>query len=139
MTNGEGSALAAKKILLVDDEPVVTRLMSLLLRRRGYEVRAENDSTKALEVAEAFRPDVIILDIIMPKLDGGELALLIQQSTSLGRPPLLFLSASCAVATERKNRQLTFLGFPFLEKPAQIEAIAAYLQSVNPEAAFGAG
>ena len=61
-----------KRILLVDDEPSITRLLKLNLEQTGdYEVATENVSKAALATAEEFRPDLILLDVMMPDLDGG--------------------------------------------------------------------
>ena len=64
-----------KRILLVDDEPAFTRLMKLNLEcNSAYEVKVENDGGKALAAARAYRPDLIFLDVIMPDVDGGQVA-----------------------------------------------------------------
>src|SRR4051812_29508069 len=93
------------RILIVDDEPETTRLLQLILqRKRPYEVRVKNHSKQALDVARAFKPDVILLDIIMPELDGGDVARLIRHEPSFERVPIIFLSA-CAQP---------IAGYPFL-------------------------
>ena len=64
-----------KKILLVDDDESITRTLKLFLDRRGgYEVRTENRGSQAVQVARDFRPDLIVLDIVMPDADGGAIA-----------------------------------------------------------------
>ena len=66
---------AKKRILIVDDEGSITRLLKLNLEQTGdYEVATENVSKAALAAAEAFRPDLMLLDVMMPGLDGGALA-----------------------------------------------------------------
>jgi CheY-like chemotaxis protein len=65
--------LKKKRILVVDDDRAVTHVLVRILEITGsYEVRAVNHPTKAVEAAREFRPDLIVLDIIMPTLDGGE-------------------------------------------------------------------
>ena len=64
-----------KRILVVDDEPSITRLLKLNLEQTNeYVVRAENDARAAIAAAEEFKPHLILLDVMMPGLDGGELA-----------------------------------------------------------------
>ena len=61
-----------KRILLVDDEPTSTKLLSALLQKQGFETRSINDSRLALSTAQEFQPEVILLDISMPHVDGYE-------------------------------------------------------------------
>ena len=83
-----------KRILIVDDEPTSTRMTKLVLEQTGdYEVGEENDSVRALATARAFRPAIILLDVVMPKLDGGDLASMIQTDPVLGKVPIVFLTA----------------------------------------------
>src|SRR4029453_11122829 len=64
-----------RRILIIDDDRECTRLVKMLLEKAGsYLVLEENDATKAHQSAQNFRPDVILLDIVMPKTDGGEVA-----------------------------------------------------------------
>jgi len=88
-------------------------LRIILERKRPYEVRVENDSKRALDVTRAFRPDVVLLDIIMPDLDGGDVAALIRNEPSLSKMPIIFLSA-CAQP---------IAGYPFLSKPSPVEKV----------------
>lgn len=61
-----------RRILIVDDEPSFVRLLKLNLERTGqFTVKEEHDGTKALPVATEFRPDLILLDMVMPKIDGS--------------------------------------------------------------------
>lgn len=106
--------MGRKRILIVDDEPETTRLLRIILqRKRPYEVCVENHATRALDTARAFQPDVILLDIIMPELDGGELARLFRHEPHFARVPIIFLSA-CAQPIP---------GYPFLAKPAPVEKV----------------
>ena len=63
------------RILVVDDEKVTTRLLRMTLEQTGkYEVRAENDSRVVVQAALEFHPDLVVLDVIMPDMDGGDVA-----------------------------------------------------------------
>src|ERR1700735_1286857 len=80
-----------KRILVVDDESGFTHLLKLVLPI--YEVREENNPTRAVEVAREFKPDLILLDLIMPEMDGGTLAAKIREEPLLRFVPIVFLTA----------------------------------------------
>ena len=89
-----------KRILLVDDEEGFTRLVQVNLERTGrYIVRGENDATKAVETAAEFQPDLILLDLVMPKMDGPHLGRLIQGDPRLKETRIMFLTGSIASNT----------------------------------------
>jgi CheY-like chemotaxis protein len=112
-------AVEKKRILYVEDDPDVARLTKLMLeRRRPYEVKVETDSKKALGTAQGFHPDVVLLDMIMPEMDGGDVANLLRQDADLKAVPIIFLTAVA------KPLQ----GFPFLSKPVSIEEVIACIE-----------
>ncbi len=81
------------RVLVIDDEPQITRIIRRVLERTSrYEVRTENEATRALAAAREFRPDVILLDVVMPGADGGEVAARIQQDPRLSEVPVVFLT-----------------------------------------------
>ena len=83
-----------KRILIVDDEPGVTRSLKLNLEGTfRYEVRTENDSTHALAAAREFHPDLILLDVIMPGLDGCDVLARIRADPELKDTLIVFLTA----------------------------------------------
>jgi CheY-like chemotaxis protein len=87
--------MSLKRLLLVDDEEPFTRLVKLNLEQTGrYTVRIENDGAKALATAREFAPDLILLDVIMPDADGGEVAALIKADAALKAVPIIFLTAA---------------------------------------------
>lgn len=84
----------AKKILLVDDEEGFTQLLKMNLEKSGgYEVMIENDSTQALATALKFEPNAIVLDVVMPGMDGGDVQAQLQQSPKLSSVPVVMLTA----------------------------------------------
>ncbi len=84
----------SRKILLIDDEVGFTELLKMNLERTGaYEVRIENDSTKALATVRSFMPDAIILDVVMPGMDGGDVQAQLQSNPLLARIPVVMLTA----------------------------------------------
>ncbi len=82
-----------KKILVVDDEVDVTELLSYNLKQRGFVSQSVNDPKRALEVAKTFKPDLIVLDIMMPELSGLQVCRMIRQESMLKGIPIIFLSA----------------------------------------------
>ena len=126
-----GSADKGKRrILIVDDDANSTHLVKILLERSGpYLVLEENDPTKADQTAHSFKPDVILLDIVMPKIDGGELATQIEADRELRDTPIIFLTA--LVTHGEAKSGLHIQGHPFVAKPISIpeliEAIEKHL------------
>ena len=120
-----------KKILIVDDEAGFTRLMKLTLQKTGaYEVTEENDGSRAWETARGVRPDLILMDIVMPKVDGGDAAARIQKDPDLARIPIVFLTA----IVSKKDAQPGGLigGFPFLSKPVSLDELIACIEKHLP-------
>jgi CheY-like chemotaxis protein len=117
-----------KRILVVDDEASITRLLKLNLEQtKDYVVRTENDATLALAAAEEFQPDLILLDVMMPGLDGGELASCFQASPKLKEVPIVFLTAA-ATKAEVYARGGRVGGLPFLAKPVEMAEVIACLK-----------
>jgi CheY-like chemotaxis protein len=116
-----------KRVFIVDDESGFTHLLKLTLERTGrYEVREENDGTKAWLSARDFAPDIIFLDVVMPKIDGGDVAQQIRSDPMLREIPIVFLTA---IVSEKEGGH-TFGGFPFISKPVSLAAIT---QCINEQ------
>jgi CheY-like chemotaxis protein len=121
-----------KRILLVDDEPAFTRMMKLNLEQNGsYEVRIENDGGKVLATARAFRPDLIFLDVIMPDIDGGQVASELRTDPVLQKTPIVFLTAVVS-KNEVIQRGDLIGGQTFLAKPV---TVADMLETIEKFAA----
>jgi len=80
-------------ILIVDDEPTLVLALELLMKKEGYETHAVSDGEKALEVAERLRPDLILLDVMMPKVDGFEVCQRIRANPALSGVSIIMLTA----------------------------------------------
>src|SRR5947208_6854731 len=120
-----------RRILIVDNDRDTTHLVKVLLERTGdYVVLEENEATKAHQSALNFRPDVILLDIVMPKTDGGEVAARIQADPELQNTPIIFLTALVTRA-EAKSR-LNIQGHPFLAKPVSIPELINAIEEHLP-------
>lgn len=115
-----------KRILVVDDEASITRLIKVNLELTGeFAVRVENDARHAFRSAMEFQPDLILLDVLMPGMDGGELAAHFQGSAQFQKVPIIFLTAA-ATKPEVKEHHGRIGGLPFLAKPVEIpEVISA--------------
>jgi len=82
-----------KRILVVDDETDVTELLDYKFRQAGYAVRSLNDPLRAIGLARDFRPDLIILDVMMPELTGVQLLRMVRADALLQDTPVIFLTA----------------------------------------------
>ncbi len=112
-----------KRILVVDDEPSFTRLLKLNLEQTGlYEVHVENAAAQAFSAARLFKPDLILLDVMMPELDGGDLAGQLRQIPSLFKVPIVFLTAAVK-KEEVQSRNGQIGGFPFIAKPVDLQEL----------------
>jgi DNA-binding response OmpR family regulator len=81
------------RILLVDDDPVIVRLLQINFRLEGFEVDAASRGEEALQKVRANRPDVVILDVMMPGIDGWEVARQLKENPAVRHIPVIFLSA----------------------------------------------
>jgi CheY-like chemotaxis protein len=127
-----GSAAKGKRrILIVDDDSNSTHLVKILLERTGpYLVLEENDPTKADQTAHNFKPDVILLDIVMPKIDGGELATQIEADRELHDTPIIFLTA--LVTHGEAKSGLHVQGHPLVAKPISIPELIDAIEKHLP-------
>jgi len=85
--------MVAKKNLLVDDEKDILDMLSYLLRKEGYEVWSANDGKKSIELAKRIVPDLIILDVMMPEMEGVETCIKLREIKGLNDTIIAFLSA----------------------------------------------
>ena len=81
------------RILAVDDEPNIVRLIQVNLERQGYQVETANNGAQALEKIRASRPDLVVSDVMMPEMDGFELLRSIRADARLADLPVIMLTA----------------------------------------------
>ncbi|MFC1568461.1 response regulator transcription factor [Candidatus Margulisiibacteriota bacterium] len=86
-------AASALKILVVDDEPDVSSLLTLLLKSKGYDVIVARDGQEALEKARREKPDLILLDIMLPRMDGYKVARMLKFDENFSHIPIVMLTA----------------------------------------------
>jgi CheY-like chemotaxis protein len=123
----EVTAVAPRRILVVDDFPTLTEGLAKWLRGFGHDVAVAFDGLEGIEVAERFRPDIIMLDIGMPKLDGYETAQRIRQK-SWGKE--IVLIALTGYRAEEDRKRIREVGFnAHLVKPLIYKQVAALLAS----------
>ncbi len=117
-----------KRILVVDDEPAVTRSLQHFLQLNAkYQVKVENTSSVAVATAEQFRPDLVLMDLDMPVVDGGELAGRFRAHPALRDVPILFLSGT--VTQEEVERHGGCIGgMQFLAKPFEKNELLYWLK-----------
>jgi CheY-like chemotaxis protein len=130
---------AKKRVLIIDDEASFTRVLKLNLHHTGrYTAETVNDSTQALAFARDFSPDVILLDVMMPGLDGGELAARIQASPKLKHTPIVFLTAAVK-RNEIAFHQGRIGGLPFIAKPVDFQELIECIENQLPRSSPAQG
>ena len=119
-----------KRVLVVDDERATTVLLKSIIERTGrYEVRVENSGRDALLAARDFRPDLIFLDVMMPELDGSEVAEKIKADPSMSGTAIVFLTS---IVTEQDvaSSNGVIAGNRFIAKPVDPEKVIGCLDSL---------
>ena len=120
--------MAKKRILLVDDEKSLTSLLKLNLEDSGnYEVRVENWPEDALSAAREFKPDLVLLDLIMPRMPGGNVAAQIDADPQLKGTPIVFLTAAVRKHQVEENEGIISERF-CLAKPVTVEEVIAMIE-----------
>jgi two-component system OmpR family response regulator len=114
------------RVLVVDDEDNISFLLVSALRHFGFEVAEAATGRKALEVMREFGPDLVLLDVMLPDLDGFEVCRRMRQDDT--RVPVLFLTARDA--TEDKVRGLTLGGDDYVTKPFSLEEVVARIHAI---------
>ncbi len=118
-----------KKLLLVDDEENFGKLVKLNLEDTGeYEVRLETKGQRAVPAAREFKPDFILLDIVIPDLDGGEIAQQLKEDKELKNIPVGFLTALVS-EKEVPPKGDNIAGHPFLAKPVTVAELLAFIKN----------
>ena len=118
------------RILLIDDEASFTRLLRLNLEQTGrYEVRDLNVAAHAIPVIESFDPDLILLDIVMPNMDGAHLAAEILKRPRVKNTPIVFLTA--VVSKQETVEQHGLIGGNlFLAKPVTLNEVMSCIDKI---------
>jgi DNA-binding response OmpR family regulator len=119
-----------KRVLAVDDEPHILKLIAFSLRAHGFEVLEASDGLSAVSVAEAEHPDLILLDVMMPALDGYEACRRIKANPATADIPIFMLTAKAQAAEQQTGLDagaMDYICKPFTPKDlvATVEAFFA--------------
>jgi len=118
--------VAPTRVLVVDDEPNIVDVLTMALCFQGFEVESAGTGADALAAVEAFRPQLMVLDVMLPDMDGFQVAE--RLGAQRGRVPIVFLTARDA--TEDKLRGLTSGGDDYMTKPFSLEELVARIRVI---------
>lgn len=113
--------MSRTRILVIDDEAGLTRMLRRNLERTGrFDVCEENHAKRAVQAAESFEPQLILLDLLMPEMDGTQVAAEIRKCDRLRSIPIVFMSALVPTGEFKTPHPLPA---PFLPKPVTLDAL----------------
>ncbi len=119
--------ISTAKILVIDDEPEITEIVETFLVEHGFQVMTENSPTNAVNKAKGFRPDVILLDIMMPGgIDGYDICTNLKKDPEFANVPVIFLTGKDR--SDDMGRSFKSGGDMFIKKPFSCERL---LEIVN--------
>ena len=121
-----GGVQAEARLLVVEDDPNIVELLSASLRFAGFHVTTASSGTEAVVAARETRPDLIVLDVMLPDLDGFEVLRRLREGGT--RTPVVFLTARDT--TDDKIRGLTLGGDDYVTKPFSLEELTARIRAV---------
>jgi DNA-binding response OmpR family regulator len=122
----KNAAVKAAKVLVIDDEPEITEIVEAFLENAGYKVAVENAPGNGIARAKEFKPDLILLDIMMPGTDGYQICNKIKEDPALAATPVIFLTGKDTKDDSGKSFQVG--GDMFIKKPFSCERL---LEIVN--------
>lgn len=117
----------SKRVLLIDDEPALNTALLIRLRASGYDVATASSGPAGLQMARSLHPDVIILDIRMPDMDGYEVCRRLKLDSELASIPVIFMSAN--VQESARTTALEVGGLDFLSKPFEAPEVLAAIEA----------
>ena len=118
--------ISAAKVLVIDDEPEITEIVDAFLTEAGYQVMVENIPQNAVDIAKNFKPSVILLDIMMPNIDGYDICEALKKEPALASTPVIFLTGKDR--SDDMGRSFKAGGDMFIKKPFSCERL---LEIVN--------
>jgi len=123
LAHDDGTAI---RVLVVDDEPTLAELLASVLRYEGWEVRTAADGGSAVRTARQFRPDAVVLDVMLPDLDGLEVLRRLRAAS----PHLCVLFLTAKDAVEDRIAGITAGGDDYVTKPFSLEEVLARLRGL---------
>lgn len=121
----------AKKILIVDDEPGITLMLSARLKAGGYEVAVAADGQEGLDSARELKPDLVILDLMLPKIDGYKVCGFLKNDTRYAAIPILMFSARAR--DEDKKTAFEVGANAYVTKPFKPQEILEKIRELTGE------
>lgn len=117
-----------RKVLVADDEPLTAEMLALMLAFRGFEVRCAYDGAEALQQALHWKPDIVLLDVVMPALEGPAVTRALRSDEELRERPVVLISScdECEVEWKEAGADL------FLQKPIDILALPDVVERLLP-------
>lgn len=128
-----GSKVKAAKLLVIDDEPEITQIIEAFLENAGHQVITENSSVMGIERAKELKPDLILLDIMMPNMDGYEICDELKKTDETSDIPVIFLTGKDS--RDDKGRSFQVGGDMFVKKPFSCERLLEIVNIVLQSAA----
>lgn len=118
------------RILIIDDDEGIAKLVQIMLENsRLYQTRVETRSQRALAAAREFHPDVVLLDVDMPGLDGGDVARQLRNEPALAETPIIFFT-SLVSQQEARQQMISRGGEYFLAKPVEPAVLIRSLETI---------
>jgi len=123
--------MSGRKILVVDDDPSIREILSIQLARLGYDVTTAGDGLEAVDLFKSSPPDAILMDLMMPRLDGlasCQQIRALEKKSGAKRTPVLFLTARDS--THDKTSAALSGGDEFVAKPVSLQELRERLESI---------
>jgi len=121
MKIGTVGRVKTANILVIDDESEITQIIEAFLQNAGYNVATENSSVMGIERAREFKPDLILLDIMMPNMDGYQICNELKKTPETANTPVIFLTGKDS--RDDKGRSFQVGGDMFVKKPFSCERL----------------
>ncbi len=120
-------------ILIVEDDPEAAHILELSLKREGYKISVAMDGTQGLSAIQGSRPDVVLLDLMMPDIDGFEVTKRTRANPATANIPIIVVSARTQEADKLKAKQVGANGY--LTKPYRRVDLLSAIRACLPQAA----
>lgn len=121
--------MVKKRILVVDDEPKIVKAIQIRLEQDNYEVLVAYDGKEGLKKAKKYRPDLIVLDVLMPEMDGSVMAAALKKDKETQNIPIIFLTCLAEGVTTKAEKYVKGEA-PFLGKPFETKELISIIESL---------
>jgi DNA-binding response OmpR family regulator len=135
--------MAPATVLVVDDDPVILKLLEVNFEMEGFEVVRASDGAEGLERARAVHPDIVVLDVMMPRMTGYEVAKALREDEDTAHIPIIFVTARAQSSDVERGMELgvdDYVTKPFdpLDLIARVNVLLARSQAARSQAAADA-